>query len=41
MIDGPAIIEDPDCTTVILPGDIARISPTGSIIIDIAGSTRP
>ena len=40
-IDGPAIVEDPDSTTVILPGDIARISPTGSIIIDIAGSTRP
>jgi len=40
-IDGPAIIEDPDSTAVILPGDVARISPTGSIIIDIAGSTRP
>ena len=40
-IDGPAIIEDPDSTTVILPGDAAQISPTGSIIIDIAGSARP
>jgi N-methylhydantoinase A len=40
-IEGPGIIEDPDSTTVVLPGDVARISPTGSIIIDIAGSTRP
>ncbi|NJO36037.1 MAG: hypothetical protein HC869_26170, partial [Rhodospirillales bacterium] len=40
-IDGPAIVEDSDSTTVILPGAVARISPTGSIIIDIAGATRP
>jgi N-methylhydantoinase A len=40
-IDGPAIVEDPDSTTVILPGDVARISPTGSIIIDIAGPKDP
>jgi N-methylhydantoinase A len=40
-IDGPAIVEDPDSTTIILPGDVARISSTDSIIIDIAGATRP
>jgi N-methylhydantoinase A len=40
-IEGPAIIEDPDSTTVILPRDVARISPTGSIIIDIAGPASP
>lgn len=40
-IEGPAIIEDPDSTTVVLPGGIARISPSGSIIIDIAGSQGP
>jgi N-methylhydantoinase A len=37
-ITGPAIIEDPDSTAVILPGDIARISQAGNIIIDIAGA---
>src|SRR5262249_53636192 len=35
-IVGPAIIEDPDCTTVILPGDAARLSPLGHIVIEIA-----
>ncbi len=34
-IAGPAIIEDPDSTTVVLPGDVARISSTGHLIIDI------
>jgi len=35
-IAGPAIVEDPDCTTVVLPGDVGRLSPHGHIIIDIA-----
>ena len=34
-ISGPAIVEDPDCTTVVLPGDVARLSPAGHIIVDI------
>jgi N-methylhydantoinase A len=37
QITGPAIIEDPDSTAVILPGDAARISNAGHLIIDIAG----
>jgi N-methylhydantoinase A len=37
-IAGPAIIEDPDSTAVILPGDIARISEAGNVIIDIGGA---
>ena len=36
-ITGPAIVEDPDSTAVILPGDVARISGAGHLIIDIAG----
>ena len=27
---GPAIVEDPDCTAVILPGDTARLSAAGA-----------
>jgi N-methylhydantoinase A len=34
-IVGPAIIEDPDCTAVVLPGDAARLSDKGHIIIEI------
>jgi len=37
QITGPAIIEDPDSTAIILPGDAARISHAGHLIIDIAG----
>jgi N-methylhydantoinase A/oxoprolinase/acetone carboxylase beta subunit len=40
-VAGPAIIEDPDCTAVILPGDTARLSPQGHIIIDISAEARP
>jgi N-methylhydantoinase A/oxoprolinase/acetone carboxylase beta subunit len=34
-IAGPAIIEDPDCTAVVLPGDVARMSDKGHILIEI------
>ena len=34
-IAGPAIIEDPDCTAIVLPGDMARLSEKGHIIIEI------
>jgi N-methylhydantoinase A/oxoprolinase/acetone carboxylase beta subunit len=37
-IAGPAIIEDPDSTAVILPGDLARMSSAGNIMIDIAAA---
>jgi N-methylhydantoinase A len=37
QISGPAVIEDPDSTAVILPGDVARVSQAGHIIIDVAG----
>ena len=37
-ITGPAIIEDPDSTAVILPGDVARISHAGNIVIDTSGA---
>jgi N-methylhydantoinase A len=36
QITGPAIVEDPDSTAVILPDDVARISQTGHLVIDIA-----
>ncbi len=37
-ISGPAIIEDPDCTTLLLSDDIGRISQAGHLVIDIATS---
>ncbi len=35
-VDGPAIIEEGASTTVILPGDVARVDEWGNIHIDIA-----
>lgn len=35
-ISGPAIVEDPDCTAVVLPGQTVRISPAGNLRIEIA-----
>jgi len=40
QIIGPAIIEDPDSTAVILPGDVARISQAGHLIVDIVGGAE-
>jgi N-methylhydantoinase A len=40
-LEGPAIIEDPDCTAVVLPGDTVGISPSGNLRIDVSlGSGR-
>ncbi len=33
---GPAIVEDPDCTVVVLPGDAAYVSTNGHLVIEIA-----
>jgi N-methylhydantoinase A len=35
-LTGPVIIEDPDCTAVVLPGDVVGISASGNLRIDIA-----
>jgi N-methylhydantoinase A len=39
-VTGPAIVEDPDSTTVVLPGDVARISAAGHLIIEVAQESR-
>ena len=38
-VPGPAIIEDPDSTTVVLPGDRAGISSAGHLVVEIAQGT--
>ncbi len=40
-ISGPAIVEEPDSTIVILPGDTARISDVGHLIIEISPEAAP
>ncbi len=37
VIQGPAIIEDAEATTVLLPGDEASLGPGGHLIISITG----
>ena len=38
VIAGPAVIDQMDSTTVIFPGDIARIDPLGNIIVAVGQS---
>jgi N-methylhydantoinase A/oxoprolinase/acetone carboxylase beta subunit len=35
---GPAIVEEPDSTTLIAPGDVVRVGPTGILEIDLEAS---
>jgi N-methylhydantoinase A len=35
-IEGPAVIEEPNATTLIYPGDVATVSAAGHLIIDVA-----
>jgi N-methylhydantoinase A len=41
-IEGPAVIEEPNATTLIHPGDVATVSDAGHLMIDVAldGSRR-
>jgi len=34
-LHGPALVEERECTTVVLPGDTLRVSERGNLIIDI------
>jgi N-methylhydantoinase A len=34
-IEGPAVIEEPNATTLIHPGDVATVSEAGHLIIDV------
>jgi N-methylhydantoinase A len=35
-VEGPAVIEEPNATTLIYPGDVATVSEAGHLIIDVA-----
>jgi N-methylhydantoinase A len=37
-IAGPAVIEEPNSTTPLFPGDVARIDPHGHLIISVGGA---
>jgi N-methylhydantoinase A len=39
-LDGPAIVEEPDSTTLVLPGQIARIDASGSIVMVEVDASR-
>jgi N-methylhydantoinase A/oxoprolinase/acetone carboxylase beta subunit len=36
-IEGPAILQERDTTTIIPPGAVAEVDPSGNLIIDLAG----
>jgi len=33
-VEGPAILEQPDATTVIEPGHVGRVDPLGNVIVE-------
>ncbi len=35
-VSGPAIVEDPDCTAVVPPGDTVSLNPDGHLIVEIS-----
>ncbi|MCL2430349.1 MAG: hydantoinase/oxoprolinase family protein, partial [Alphaproteobacteria bacterium] len=35
-LSGPALVEERECTIVVLPGDVVWLSPAGNVIIDIS-----
>ena len=35
-VEGPAVIEEPNATTLIHPGDVATVSDAGHLVIDVA-----
>ena len=37
-LQGPLLIEEPECTTLVLPGDSVSATPHGNLIIDIGGA---
>ncbi|GGC52847.1 hydantoinase B/oxoprolinase family protein [Chelatococcus reniformis] len=37
VVAGPAVIEEPTTTLVVYPGSVARVSPSGSYVIDVFG----
>jgi N-methylhydantoinase A len=41
VVEGPAIIEEPNATTLIHPGDIACVSVAGHLIIAIGEERQP
>jgi N-methylhydantoinase A len=36
-VAGPAIVEEVSATTVLYPGDVARVDPVGSLVVEIGG----
>ena len=39
-VDGPAIVQEYGSTTVLFPGDLARVAPTGELLVLIRGGAR-
>ncbi len=37
LVAGPAIVEEVSATTVLYPGDRARVDPVGSLIVEVGG----
>jgi N-methylhydantoinase A/oxoprolinase/acetone carboxylase beta subunit len=36
--EGPALVEERESTTVVLPGDVVSVTPSGNLMITIVGA---
>jgi N-methylhydantoinase A len=39
-VEGPAVIEEPNSTTLVHPGDVAAVTAAGHLVISIGQETR-
>jgi N-methylhydantoinase A len=39
-LEGPAIVEEPSCTTVVFPGDVMTVDAHGNLLIDVGEGER-
>jgi N-methylhydantoinase A len=41
VIEGPALIQEYGSTSVVFPGDVCRVAPTGELIVSVAQGEQP
>ena len=41
VIEGPALITDPDSTTLVLPADTVTVDVSGNLLIEVSAETSP
>jgi N-methylhydantoinase A/oxoprolinase/acetone carboxylase beta subunit len=40
VFEGPCLVEERECTTVVLPGDVVGVNELGHLVIEIERASR-